>query len=53
MDYKKTISQLRLRVHCPVNDPALNAEAAHEIETLLAERDAAVKILRGAEWCTG
>lgn len=55
MDYKELIGRLR-RVSCVYADgkvfnAATGIEAATAIETLLAERDAAVEDLRGMCWC--
>lgn len=49
MDYKELIAQLRDESNCDVLDYV--DDAADAIETLLAERDAAVDDLRGNCWC--
>lgn len=59
MDYKEQIEELRfLSSHVPEQmcdadgkDPL--EKAADAIETLLAERDAAIRLLRTPAWCNG
>lgn len=55
-DYKELIEELRMVASCGIGecyDCSQCVKSATAIETLLAERDAAINLLRKINWCCG